>query len=253
MSNTITSTFAGPFCPFVSAEQLRLQERMRRRRCFADQELIQALAALAQQQQQAPPFASPGPLSHALPPELQAMTPPPSHVPEEVLLRHHFRLLSFARHPVSVAGNFRSGVTTIDSTLPFGSGSSAPHHTYPLQPYDDPRYPGSISGGSSSGFLPLPGPTSGRPELTASASAGSARRPDDVTPSPPALSLSSSSSPRQEPSPRLRQAAPAEVTSPPVFNLLPVCTSRADGSPTPANRERKARLSFSVDAIMGIK
>ncbi|XP_075731653.1 uncharacterized protein LOC142774698 isoform X2 [Rhipicephalus microplus] len=247
------SVCQGPFCPFVSAEQLRLQERMRRRRCFADQELIQALAALAQQQQQAPPFASPGPLSHALPPELQAMTPPPSHIPEEVLLRHHFRLLSFARHPVSVPGNFRSGVTTIDSTLPFGGGS-APHHTYPLQPYDDPRYSGSVSGGSSSGFLPLPGPTSGRPELTASASAGSARRPDDVTPSPPPpLSLSSSSSHRLQTSPRLRQAAPAEVTSPPAFNLLPVSASRADGSPAPANRERKARLSFSVDAIMGIK
>ncbi|KAL1439399.1 hypothetical protein MTO96_010219 [Rhipicephalus appendiculatus] len=211
------SVCQGPFCPFVSAEQLRLQERMRRRRCFADQELIQALAALAQQQQQAPPFASPGPLSNALPPGLQAITPPPPpspHTPEEALLRHHFRLLSFARHPVSVPGNIRSGVAAIDSAIPFGSGST-PHHTYPLQDYDDLRYPGSISGGSSSGFLPLPGPTSGRPELTASASAGSARRPDGVTPSSPPLALSTSSSPRLESSPRVSSsgAGGSDVTA----------------------------------------
>ncbi|KAH7934957.1 hypothetical protein HPB52_002449 [Rhipicephalus sanguineus] len=237
-----------PFCPFVSAEQLRLQERMRRRRCFADQELLQALAALAQQQQ-ATPFAGPGPLSNALPPGLRAITPPPPppHTPEEVLLRHHFRLLSFARHPVSAPGNFRSGVATIDSALPFINGSTA-HHTYPLQDYEDPRYPGSISGGSSSGFLPLAGPTSGRPELTASASARSARRPDDATPSTPHLALSADSS-----SPRFRHPTPAEVTSLPASPLLPVCSSRAEGSPVPANREKKPRLSFSVDAIMGIK
>ncbi|XP_049514319.1 doublesex- and mab-3-related transcription factor 2-like [Dermacentor silvarum] len=117
------SVCQGPFCPFVSTEQLRLQERMRRRRCFADQELIQALAALAQQHQQATPFVAPGPLPNALPPGLQPITPPPPpHTPEEALLRHHFRLLSFARHTVPAPGNFRSGVAAIDSSLPYGSG-----------------------------------------------------------------------------------------------------------------------------------
>ncbi|CAN8003707.1 unnamed protein product, partial [Ixodes hexagonus] len=63
----------GP-CPYLSEEDIRLQERMRRRRCFADQELLQALAALSQ------PF--PLPLFPTLPP------------PPEDLLRHHFRFLT---------------------------------------------------------------------------------------------------------------------------------------------------------------
>ncbi|KAM7287212.1 hypothetical protein ISCGN_030905 [Ixodes scapularis] len=63
----------GP-CPYLSEEDIRLQERMRKRRCFADQELLQALAALSQ------PF--PLPLFPTLPP------------PPEDLLRHHFRFLT---------------------------------------------------------------------------------------------------------------------------------------------------------------
>ncbi|XP_065305951.2 uncharacterized protein [Dermacentor albipictus] len=251
------SVCQGPFCPFVSTEQLRLQERMRRRRCFADQELIQALAALAQQHQQATPFIGPGSLPNALPPGLPPITPPPPpHTPEEALLRHHFRLLSFARHPVPTPGHFRSGVAGIDSSLAYGSGSTA-QHAYPLHDYDDSRYPVSVSGGGgcSPPFLPLPVPTSGRPELAASVSARSARVgascSDDVTPRPLVVPTSTSPQPPDS-APRFRHAPAAEATSPRT-PPLPVSSSRAEVSSTPANREKKARLSFSVDAIMGIK
>ncbi|KAH7970962.1 hypothetical protein HPB49_017240 [Dermacentor silvarum] len=247
------SVCQGPFCPFVSTEQLRLQERMRRRRCFADQELIQALAALAQQHQQATPFVAPGPLPNALPPGLQPITPPPPpHTPEEALLRHHFRLLSFARHTVPAPGNFRSGVAAIDSSLPYGSGSTA-QHAYPLQDYDDSRYPVSASGGGCSPpFLALPVPTSGRPELTASASVRGARSCSDDVTSPP-LVVSTRSSPQPDSAPRFRHSAPPEEVTSPRTSPLPVSSSRAEVSSAPANREKKARLSFSVDAIMGIK
>ncbi|KAK8761619.1 hypothetical protein V5799_027114 [Amblyomma americanum] len=148
-----------PFCPYVSSEQLRLQERMRRRRCFADQELIQALAALAQQQQQHQqglPFLPPAPLTTTVPPGLHALPAPPGHTPEEALLRHHFRLLSFARHPAAGPGTFRSGIAMIEPVSSFGSSSSTTQHpTYPLLDCEESRFAVSSSNSSTlTGIVP---------------------------------------------------------------------------------------------------
>lgn len=71
---------------YLSQEDLRLQERLRRRRCFADQELLQALVALAHPVQ--PPVLLP-PFSFNPPPPLP-----------DVILQRHFRFLTCHSPPM---------------------------------------------------------------------------------------------------------------------------------------------------------
>ncbi|XP_077548585.1 uncharacterized protein LOC144161898 [Haemaphysalis longicornis] len=258
----------GPFCPFVPAEQLQLQERMRRRRCFADQELLlQTLAALAQQQQGPPQTLFLPPM---LPAFASASTQPPAvpavyrpSLPEEALLRHHFRLLSFARHPTVPSEAFGSGLPEpSDSRLPpLGNGSRA-HHSCSLRAIgESPPFlpaPCAMNSCTPTSVLVLPESTSarrGRSVTPPSSSDHDRCAQAELTRAPSAPSTPqtlSCPSPQMEAT-TLCQKARAEVTSRSP-SPLHVMSSAVESPKRPGwSPEKKARLSFSVEAIMKIK